>query len=119
MCISYDDLERVDMCQTQQLINLAGPCRASVPENINCSSITYRAIDNFDHEENTSSGIGGSHDTILVLFQKSDEIEINEEISCKPEDIAALSPCLSHVLDCQKLIKRAKFSNRENIAADF
>ena len=122
MCISYDDLERVDMCQTQQLINLAGPCRVPVSENINCSSIIHGAMDNFDHEENTSSGIGGSHDTILVLFQKSDEIEINEEISRKPEDIAALSPnkqSLSHVLDCQKLIKRGKFSNRANIPADF
>ena len=120
--ISYDDLERVDMCQTQQLINLAGPCRVSVPENINCSSITYGAIDNFNHEENTSSGIGGSHDTILVLFQKCDKIEINEEISRKPEDIAALSPnkrSISDVLDCYQLIKRGKFSNRANISADF
>ena len=79
-------------------------------------------MDNFDHEENTSSGIGGSHDTILVLFQKSDEIKINEEISLKPEDIATLSPnkgSLSHVLDCQKLIKRGKFSNCANIPGDF
>ena len=58
-------------------------------------------MDNFNHEENTSSGIGGSHDTILVLLQKSDEIEVNEEISRKPEDIAALSQnkrSLGHVL---------------------
>ena len=62
-------------------------------------------MDNVDHEESTSSGIGGSHDTILVLFQKSNEIEINEEVSRKPEDIATLSPnkrSLSHVLDFQK-----------------
>ena len=79
-------------------------------------------MDNFDHEKNTSSGIGGSHDTILVLFQKSDEIEINVEVSRKPEDIAALSPnkrSLSHILDCQKLIKRGNFSNCANIPADF
>ena len=122
LCISYDDLERVDMCQTQQLINLAGPSRVHVPENIDSSSIIHEAMDNFDHEENTSSGIGGSHDTILVLFQKSDEIETNEEISHKPAEIAAFSPnkqSLSHVLDCQKLIKRGKFSNRANIPADF
>ena len=75
-------------------------------------------MDNFNHEENTSSGIGGSHDTILVLLQKSDEIVFNEEISRKPEDIAALSQnkrSLGHVLDSQKLIKRGKFSNRANI----
>ena len=122
LCISYDDLERVDMCQTQQLIILAGPSRVPVPENIDSSSIIHGAMENFDHEENTSSGIDGSHDTILVLFQKSDEIETNEEISHKPAEIAAFSPnkrSLSHVLDCQILMKRGKFSNRANIPADF
>ena len=44
-------------------------------------------MDNFDHEENTVSGIGGSHDAILVLFQKPDFVEIQEEISKKPEYI--------------------------------
>ena len=28
-----------------------------------------RLFDNFDHEECTSSGIGGTHDTVSVLFQ--------------------------------------------------
>ena len=91
LCISYDDLERVDMCQTQQLIDLAGPFRVPVPENIDSSSIIRGAMDNFDHEENTSSGIGGSRDTILVLFQKSDEIETTEEISHRPAEIATSS----------------------------
>ena len=91
LCISYDDLERVNMCQTQQLIKLAGSCRVPVPENIKRSSIIHGTTENVDHE-NTSFGVGGSHDTILVLFQKSAETEINEEISCKPEDIATLPP---------------------------
>ena len=30
-------------------------------------------MDNFDHEENTSSGIGGSHDTIPMLFQNGND----------------------------------------------
>ena len=47
LCISYDDLERVDMCQTQQLIDLASPCRVPVPENIDSSSIIHGAMDNF------------------------------------------------------------------------
>ena len=29
----------------------------------------YGVMDNFDYEENTLSGIEGSHDTILMLFQ--------------------------------------------------
>lgn len=79
-------------------------------------------MDNFDHEENTLSGIGGSHDTIMVLFQKPDVAETEEEISEKPKDISKLSAnkrSLSCILDCQTLIKRGKFSSRAEIAADF
>ena len=64
LCISYDDLERVDMAVTQEIINLAGPNKVPVPKNVNSSSNIYGAVDNFDHEENTISGVAGSHDTI-------------------------------------------------------
>ena len=40
-------------------------------------------MDNFDHEENTLSGIGGSHDTILVLFQKPGMKDTTEKISTR------------------------------------
>ena len=38
-------------------------------------------MDSFNCEENTLPGIGGSQDTILVLFQKPDMVETQEEIS--------------------------------------
>ena len=66
------------MSQTQQLINLAGPCRVPVSENIDDTSILHGVADNFDHEENTESGIGGSHDTILTLFQKGNVVEVGK-----------------------------------------
>ena len=48
-------------------------------------------MDNFDHE-NTTSGIEGSHDTILMLFQNGENNVENNE-----------NKALSHILDCQKL----------------
>ena len=110
--ISYDEVERIDIGITQEIINLTGPNRVPVPKNINSSSIIHGAMDNFDHGENTLSVIGGSHNTILVLFQKPDMVEIQEEISKKPEDISKLSASkrsLSCILDCQTLIRRGKF----------
>ena len=68
-------------------------------------------MDSFNCEENTLPGIGGSQDTILVLFQKPDMVEIQEEISKKPEDFSKLSAnkkSLSCILDCQTLIRRGK-----------
>ena len=60
-------------------IDIAGPNRVPVPPSILPSIFIHGAMDNFDHEENTSSGIGGSHDTILVLFQNTDGNEEDTE----------------------------------------
>ena len=40
-------------------------------------------MENFDHEENILSGIGSSHDNILVLFQKPGMKDTTEELSTK------------------------------------
>ena len=36
------------------------------------SAIINGAVDNYDNEGSTSSGIGDSHDTILMLFQNAE-----------------------------------------------
>ena len=122
LCISYDDLERVDIAITQEIINLAGPNRVPVPKNINSSSIIHGAMDKSDHEENTLSGIGGSHDTILVLFQKPGMKDTTEKISTKSVNICGMSAnkrSLSQTLDCQTLIRRGAFSTCGPISANF
>ena len=50
---SYDNLERVDVVITREIIYLTGPNRVKVPKNISLSSIIHGAMDNFGHEENT------------------------------------------------------------------
>ena len=97
LCIRYDDLEGVDIAFTQEIINFAGTNRVPVPKYINSSPIVHDAMDNFDHEENTLSGIGGSHDTILVLFQKPGMKDTTEKISTK----------LANICGCQ-LIKEVE-----------
>ena len=97
LCIRYDDLEGVDIAFTQEIINFAGTNRVPVSKYINSSPIVHDAMDNFDHEENTLSGIGGSHDTILVLFQKPGMKDTTEKISTK----------LANICGCQ-LIKEVE-----------
>ena len=97
---------------------MAGSNRVPVPKNINSSSIIHGAMDNFDHEENTLSGIGGNHDTILVLFQKPGMKDITEKISTKSFNRCGMSAnkrSLSQTLDCQTLIRRVAFSSRGTI----
>ena len=120
--ISYDDLERVDIVITQEIINLAGPNRVTVPKTINSSSVIHGAMDNFDHEENALSRIGGNHGTILVLFQKPGMKDTTEKLSTKSVNICGMSAdkrSLSQTLDCQTLIRRGTFSSCGTISANF
>ena len=118
-----------DTCKSKKLIqimNRLGLCicnRVPIPKNITSSSIIHGATDNFDHEENTSSGIGGSHDTILMLFQNGNISDgANNTISEKTADenrSSANKRSLHCILDCQKLIKMGRFSNRGEIPNSF
>lgn len=40
-----------------------------LPSHFDPSNFTLGAFDNFKHEEDTLSGIGGSHDTVMILMQ--------------------------------------------------
>ena len=120
--ISCDDPERVDISITQEIISLVRPNRVPVPKNINSTSIIHDAMDNFDHDENTLSKIGGSHDTILVLFQKLGMKDTIEKIGMKSANICGISAnkrSLSQTLDYQTLIRRGSFSCRDTIPTNF
>ena len=107
--ISYDDLERVDIAITQEIIYFAGINKVPVPKYINSSPIML-------------SGIGRSHDTILVLFQKPGMKHATGKISSNSVNICGMSAkkrSLSQTVDCQTLIRRGAFSNRGTISANF
>ena len=76
-------------------------------------------MDNFDHEENTMSGIGGSHDTVLVLFQS--ESEHNDTRCLRTDDFAIdkQQKKLKDVLSCQKLVHFTKPKKRGCIDSEF
>ena len=79
-------------------------------------------MDNFAREDNTLLGIGGSHGTILVLFQKPGIKDTTEKISTKSVNICGISAnkkSLSQTLDCETLIRRGAFPSRGTISANF
>ena len=103
--MSYSELEQIDNALTQHTIGRAGSHRVPVPPSIKPSVLIQGAMDNFYHEENyTSSGIGGSHDTILVLFQNCENTDQDGfGKSCKSQDDC--SKPMTHILDCRKLVR--------------
>ena len=118
-CISYDELERIDTSLALRTIELAGNNRVPVPEVVDGSAIIHGAIDNYDNEENTPSGIGGSHDTILMLFQNpKDTSNQHFEIGKVPSNFNTKRRSFENLLDCQKLLRQGKFSSRGEIPDD-
>ena len=90
-----------------------------VPPSIKPSVLIQGAMDNFDHEENTSSGIRRNYDTILVLFQtceNTDQDEVGK--SCKLSQDDCSKP-ITHILDCQKLVRVGGSSGRGEISPDY
>ena len=109
-CISYDELERIDQGLARRTIDAAGENRVPIPELINNSNMIHGAMDNFDHTEATLSGLGTSHDTILVLFQSgSNPREETHGISKVSDSISRSKKSFNHVLECQKLLHVSRF----------
>ena len=77
-------------------------------------------MDNFDHTEVTSSGIGGIHDTIVMLFQNQNENENSPKaLSKKTTGSQQNQKSLDKFLPCQELIKMGKFGGRGKIPETF
>ena len=106
----------------KRTIEMKGDHRVPVPPSISSDTFVHGAMDNFDHEENTKSGIGGSHDTVLVLF-----LNTSNSIDQSQSSLNQKNPtyntydqrALNHTLDCQKILRAGKFSERGKIPPNF
>ena len=121
LCMTYNELERIDIELATRSIESARENSVSVPENIENSIAIHGAMDNFDDEKGTQSGIGSSHDTILMLFQNAyDSVDDHcLEISKQPSNASSDKRSLEHILNSQKLVRYGQFSRRGEIPLDF
>ncbi len=72
-----------------------------LPSHFDADMFTVAAVDNFDHEEATLSGIGGSHDTVSVLFQDKPIIS-HRKPNISESPIEHGSKVFKHELPCQE-----------------
>ena len=81
----------------------------------------HGVMDNFDHKENTPSGIGDSHHTILMLFQNGNDalVNVTVQIIQIPNSLFRKKQSLDPIIDCQKIIRRGTFSERGYISIPF
>ena len=69
LSVSYHEVIRHHHNLAQYAVKQS-PFQVPMPSHFKRDSFTMGAFDNFDHEEATLSGVGGSHDTVCVLFQE-------------------------------------------------
>ena len=77
LCSSYDELLRHHTDMATFIVESSSN-EVPFPSHFGSSQFTIAAFDNFDHDEATLSGIGGSHDTVSVLFQDDDGSRIGK-----------------------------------------
>ena len=67
LCCSYDELMRFQ--NDIASFTVTNSTEVPFPSHLDREMFTMAAMDNFDHDEANLSGMGGSHDTVTVLFQ--------------------------------------------------
>lgn len=122
LCVSYDEILRVDIGINELIIETAGSNRVpvSLPLNDDEGGELHGAMDNFDHDEATLSGIGGSHDTILMLFKNSNRLNNTpQSLSKDPFNSSKRPRLLKEILPCQELVQIGKFNGRGKVSSLF
>ena len=79
--------------------------RVPLPAQLSTEDFTIAAIDNFDHEDNSStSGKKANHDTVTVLFQNVSAANVQKRKEKVSEfSVPPLDMNLVDKLECQKL----------------
>ena len=94
--MSYGKLQRIDMGLAEQVIEAAQSHCTPVPPIIEATVMIHGVMDDFDNEENTLSGFGGSHDWIPMLFQNGNDTlgDATAQISLFPKKLS-----VEHIID--------------------
>ena len=118
--MSYDEVERHNYSLCMRTVEQAGTNHVPVPQSISPNVLVQGAVDNFDHEENTQSGIGGTHDTVMVLFQNIEKQNVKEYNPQLKGDFGFdhRQRALNNKLSCQKLLN-CSINGRGNIPECF
>ncbi len=117
LAVSYNEICRYEDDMASYLVESAKE-RVPLPSHFDPSSTTMGAFDNFDHEEATLSGIGGTHDTVMILMQdKPSDTFAKPNIS--DTDVVHGKSKLKDELPCQKQIEYIKAAKKPNLAHNY
>lgn len=113
LCIGYNEVlrQRNDLAR---FVVESGSDEVPFPSHLSSSQFTIAAFDNFDHDESNLSGIGGSHDTVSVLFQDDDGSKM-EKPKISQTGIKHGPKTFDCELKCQSIIPFFKPAKRADV----
>ena len=118
LCISYDELRRYHTDMAKYTIE-SSKCDVPLPSNFDPDVYTIGGMDNFDHEEASASGIGGTHDSVAILLQD----RFMNSKNCKPNisetSVVHGEKTLKSVLSCQRIREFHKPSKKPDLPSDY
>ena len=116
LCIGPDELMRYRNDMAEYVIKHGD--EVPLPSRFDPSKFTTAATDNFDHEEGTVAGTGGSHDTVTVLFQEKQENKIRKPNRTQT-NVSHGSRSFKVDLPCQKVLEFYKPRIRPDLPSAF
>lgn len=117
LTISYDELLRYHFDMASLIVESAQG-NVPMPSHFDPEMFTIGAFDNFDHEEATVSGVGGSHDTVSVLFQDR-PLECRMKPNISETTVIHGAKGLKQELPCQKLQEYIKPARKPDLQESF
>ena len=117
LSVSYPEVIRHHHNLAQYVIRQS-PSEVPIPSHFKTDSYTIGAFDNFDHEEATLSGVGGSHDTVCVLFQDK-PLDIPGKPYLSETGVIRGIKAIQELLPCQKLQPYIKPAKRPDLPGDY
>lgn len=117
LCSSYDELQRHQNDIASFTVESSSDI-VPFPSHFDKSEYTVGAFDNFDHDEANLSGMGGSHDTVAVLFQDEGGSDF-----CKPRrtetNVEHGPRTFTSELQCQTLREFYKPAKKPDLPEDY
>lgn len=117
LCSSYDELMRHQNDIASFTVAHSNET-VPFPSHFDKGMFTMGAFDNFDHDEANLSGMGGSHDTVTVLFQDD-----GDSLASKPKrsetNIQHGAKAFNVVLKCQEMKQFFKPSKKPDLPEEY
>ncbi len=118
LTISYHELMKYKNRMANYVVSI---CQGIVPlpSHFDKAKFTLGSMDNFDHEENTLSGIAGSHDTVSILIQDKAEEPVHRKPNISQSGIKVGQTAFNHNLKCQELREYVKPCVKPSLSKDY